>query len=98
MPASVITRFERSEEDSRYNDHAFEVQIKGKPAHGVTVRRMLDADTGKRTVIVSAMVKPDGSPALPLATLDQLARRAVDGARVQQFLKGSKVWTRTYSK
>lgn len=96
MTASVITKLAPSEEDSSYNFRAYELELKGKPAHGVAVRETFEMVGGKRGVRVSAMVGQKG-PAAPLSTMDAIARKILPGARVVDYKKGSKLITREYA-
>lgn len=95
MTASVITTLEANTEDATFGRTPYRLEIKGAPAYGVRVTELLDPNTGKRTVelIVPA---PDGTPALPLSTMDAVARRIIDGARVAVKSQGT-AWRRVYS-
>lgn len=96
MTASVITALAPMTEDATWEMTPYALEIKGQPAHGVTVKRVLEPSTGHRIVRIAAMA-PTGIPALPLATLDQIARRILPGARVQSYTKGSKIHVREYA-
>ncbi|QFG12153.1 Hypothetical Protein OBI_RACECAR_314 [Arthrobacter phage Racecar] len=95
MTASVITKLEANTEDATFGRTPYRLEIKGAPAHGVRVTELMDPNTGQKSVelIVPA---PDGSPALPLSTMDAVARRIKDGARVIAKAQGN-AWRRVYA-
>jgi hypothetical protein len=96
MTASVITALAPINSEKTWEETPYRLEIKGQPAYGVTVKEVLEPTTGKRLVRIAALA-PSGVPVLPLPTLDQIARRIIDGARVQSYGKGSKVHVREYA-
>lgn len=95
MTASVITSLAPNTEDATFGRTPYRLEIKGAPAHGVRVTELLDPNTGKRTVEV-IVPAPEGVPALALSTMDAVARRILDGARVALKSQGTAV-RRLYS-
>lgn len=95
MTASVITALAPATEDSTWTETPFKLEIKGQPAHGVTVKRVLDPETGSKFVRIAALA-PSGIPALPLPTMDQIARRILPDAKVRSYVKG-KLHVREYA-
>lgn len=96
MTASVITALAPVNADKTWTETPYKLEIKGQPAHGVTIKEVLEPSTGHKLVRIAAMA-PTGIPALPLATLDQIARRILPNARVQSYAKGSKIHVREYA-
>ena len=88
MTASVITKLAANTTDATWGETPYALEIKGKPAHGVTVKSILNVETGRKIVRIAAMA-PTGVPALPLATMDQVARNILKGARVTSYIKGT---------
>jgi hypothetical protein len=88
MTASVITKLTAVKADATWTETPYALEIKGQPAHGVSVKEILNPDTGKKMVRIAAMA-PTGIPAVPLPTLDQIARNILKGARVVNYIKGT---------
>lgn len=97
MTASVITDLAPINADKTWTETPYKLEIKGQPAHGVTVKEVLNPETGKRVVRIAAALAPSGIPVLPFPTLDQVARRIQAGARVVDYVKGSKLAIREYA-
>lgn len=97
MTASVITNLAPINSDKTWTETPYALEIKGQPAHGVTVKEVLNPNTGKRVVRIAAALTPSGIPVLPLPTLDQVARNIRAGARVANYIKGSKLHIREYA-
>jgi hypothetical protein len=97
MTASVITALAPINEDKTWTETPFKLELKGQTAHGVTVKEVLDPDTGKRFVRIVTALAPSGLPVVPLPTLDQVARNIRAGARVVNYIKGSKLHIREYA-
>jgi hypothetical protein len=72
---SVITKLEVSER--LLGVEKYELEIKGKKAHGTIVELHTDIDSGQRHVFVLTPVDGGLSP----STADAVARRLIDGAR-----------------
>lgn len=96
MTASVITALAPVNEDKTWTDTPYRLELKGETAHGVTVKTVLDTETGKRVVRIAALA-PSGIPVVALPTLDQIARRIIPGARVERSIKGTANLIREYS-
>lgn len=97
MTASVITALAPITEDATWTETPYALEIKGQPERRVTVKRILDADTGKRVVRIATLA-PSGIPVVALPTLDQIARRIIPGARVQpNTVKGTATLIREYA-
>lgn len=88
MTASVITKLAPVAADATWTETPYALEIKGKAAHGVSVKTILNPETGRKMVRIAAMA-PTGIPALSLATMDQIARNILKGARVQNYIKGT---------
>lgn len=95
MTASVITKLEANTEDATLGRTPYRLEIKGAPAYGVRVTELMDPNTGQKTVEL-VVPAPDGSPALPLPTMDAVARRIKAGARVVAKANGT-AWLRVYA-
>lgn len=93
---SVITKLEINDDASTHSVKMYDLDIKDKPRHGVTVKRIFDVWTGKTVVKISSIVK-DGAPVLSLSTMDAVARRIIPNARVENVVKGSKITIREYA-
>jgi hypothetical protein len=96
MTASVITKLAPVTADATWMETPYALEIKGQPAHGVTVKEVLEPDTGMKIIRIIAMA-PTGIPALALPTMDQVARNIRAGARVRSYVKGSKLHIREYT-
>ncbi len=96
MTASVITKLAALNADATWEETPYALEIKGKPAHGVTVKEVLEPTTGRTLIRIAAMA-PTGIPVLPLPTMDQVARNIRAGARVVNYVKGSKLHIREYA-
>lgn len=88
MTASVITKLAPVNAEKTWTETPYALEIKGQPAHGVTVKSIMNPETGKLMVRIAAMA-PTGIPALPLPTLDQIARNILKGAKVTNYIKGA---------
>lgn len=88
MTASVITKLAPVTADATWTETPYALEIKGKTAHGVTVKSIMNPETGRKVVRIAAMA-PTGIPVVPVATMDQIARNILKGARVQNYIKGS---------
>lgn len=97
MTASVITALAPINADKTWTETPYKLEIKGQPAHGATVKEVLNPETGKRVVRIATALSPTGVPVLPLPTLDQVARRIRPGARVERYIKGPKLHIREYA-
>ena len=96
MTASVITALAPVAADKTWEVTPYKLEIKGQPAHGVTVKEILEPETGRKLVRIEALA-PTGIPVLPLPTMDQVARNIRAGARVVNYIKGSKLHIREYA-
>lgn len=96
MTASVITALAPVTEDAEWGMTPYMLELKGKREQRVTVKELLDTDTGKRVVRIAALA-PSGIPVVALPTLDQIARRIIPGARVQSSIKGAANMIRDYA-
>lgn len=75
---SVITKFEVNEEVSGLGTTRYDVEIKGKPVHGLKVERVQDLNLGGYRINVEAPVE-----ALAVSTMDALARRVDSRSKVR---------------
>jgi hypothetical protein len=96
MTASVITALAPIHEEKTWTETPFKLELKGKPEKRVTVKQILDTETGKRMVRIATLA-PSGVPVQPLSTLDAIARRILPNARVQRIVKGSAALIREYA-
>jgi len=96
MTASVITALAPLTEDKTWTETPFKLELKGQREYRVTVKEILDTETGKRVVRIAALA-PSGIPVQPLSTLDAIARRILPGARVQTVTKGRSAVIREYA-
>jgi hypothetical protein len=96
MTASVITKLAPVNADKTWTETPYALEIKGQTAHGVTVKEILEPTTGQKIIRIAAMA-PTGIPALPLPTMDQIARNIRAGARVVNYVKGPKLHIREYA-
>lgn len=96
MTASVITKLSPVNEDATWTKTPYALEIKGQPERRVTVSRILNPDTGAKTVHIVALAT-DGKPVLPLSTLDQIARNILPGARIRTPHKADNRLTRVYT-
>lgn len=96
MTASVITKLSAVKADATWEETPYALEIKGQPAHGTTIKEVLEPTTGQKLIRIMTMA-PTGIPALPLPTQDQVARRIKAGARVVNYIKGPKLHIREYA-
>lgn len=97
MTASVITKLAPVTADKTWEVTPYALEIKGKTAHGVTVKEVLNPETGQRRVRVETALTAAGKPVLSLPTSDQVARNIQPGARVVNYIKGSRLHIREYA-
>jgi hypothetical protein len=83
---SVITKLAPVTEDMTWTTTPYALEIKGEAEPRVTVKEVLNPDTGRKMVRIIALATA-GVPVQPLPTLDQIARRILPDARVQAFNK-----------
>jgi len=93
---SVITKLVPNVQDVLLGVTPYILEIKGQSEPRVAVKELMDIDTGRKTVQITAMA-PEGAPVLPLPTLDQIARNILPNARIRDFRKGSRVMVREYA-
>jgi hypothetical protein len=96
MTASVITALAPITEDKTWTETPFKLELKGETERRVTVKEILDTETGKRVVRIAALA-PSGIPVQSLSTLDAIARRIIPGARVTSNFKGASNLIREYA-
>jgi len=96
MTASVITNLSPVNEDATWTTTPYALEIKGQPERRVSVTKVLDPETGAKMVRIISLATA-GVPALPLATLDQIARNVLPNARVQVFNKAANRFHREYA-
>lgn len=97
MTASVITKLAPVSADQTWTETPYALEIKGQPANGTTVKEILEPSTGERIIRIMTALAPNGVPVLPLPTQDQVARNIKSGARVVNYIKGSKLHIREYA-
>jgi hypothetical protein len=96
MTASVITRLEADFDAMLVGLTPFKLELKGVPETRIKVEKIQDQNNGKYSVRITAPIV-DGKPVVPFPTLDQVARRIIDGAKVAVYGKNSGALIRTYS-
>lgn len=96
MTTSVITALAPNNSELLFGEVPYLLEIKGQPEPRVKVTELNNWDLGVKTVRIVAMAA-EGVPALPLPTLDQIARRILPGARVKASLKGRAGLHREYA-
>jgi len=96
MTAPVITNLVVDTDAMTLGVWPFKVELKGKPEPRLKVRKLQDLSTGELTVSIEAPVV-DGKPIVAVSTMDTIARRVLDGARVYAGNKGGTVRYRRYA-
>jgi hypothetical protein len=97
MTASVITKLTAVKADATWTETPYALEIKGQPAHGTTIKEILEPTTGQKVIRIMTALAPTGVPVLPLPTQDQVARRIAEGARVVDYIKGKQIHIRDYA-
>ena len=96
MTASVITNLTEDFDSMLMGVTPFKLELKGLPEPRVKVERRQDLNTGKFSVRITSPVV-DGKPVVAFPTLDQVARRILDGARVAVYGKNAGAVIREYT-
>jgi hypothetical protein len=96
MTASVITRLEPDFDSMLVGLTPFKLELKGVPETRVKVEKIQDQNNGAYKVRITSPVI-DGKPLVPFPTLDQVARRLIDGARVAVYGKNGGALIREYT-
>lgn len=96
MTASVITALVPNVEAMLVGIQPYRLELKGLPEPRVKVERLQDQNNGRFSVRITAPVE-DGKPVVPFPTLDQVARRILDGARVTVYGKNKGAVIREYA-
>lgn len=96
MTASVITNLVPNTEAMLMGVTPFKLELKGQPEYRVKVERLQDLNTGKMSVRITAPIE-NGKPVVAFPTLDQVARRVLEGAKVALYGKNSGAMIRTYT-
>lgn len=96
MTASVITNLVPNTEALLMGVTPYRLELKGQPEPRVKIERLQDLNTGKFSVRITAPVE-DGKPVVAFPTLDQIARRVLEGAKVAVYGKNKGALIRTYT-
>lgn len=94
---SVITALVEDTENMTLGVTPFKLEIKGQPEPRVKAVKFLDVTTGKVSRVRVTALAADKIPALPLSTLDAVARRILPNARVSVANKGNAQFYREYT-
>jgi hypothetical protein len=86
MSAPVVTKLEAVIEDATWTKTPYALEVKGKPEPRVNVAKILDPDTGAKTVRIVALATA-GVPVLSLALLDYVARSILPTAKISTYSK-----------
>lgn len=88
MSTPVITKLAPVVEDATWERTPYELEVKGQAERRVNVSKLLDPDTGAKTVRIVALASA-GVPVQSLALLDYIARTILPDARVKAYSKAA---------
>lgn len=97
MTVSVITGLTQNIDETVLGFMPFDVELRGKREPRVKVHKLQDYKTGALSVRID-VVAASGKPVVALSTLDAIARRVLDGAKIEKTVKGALKHIRHYAR